>query len=121
MDSTAWVFDEWTTIISIIVAITGIIVGAIGGKSLKEATKIRNEVGNVTDSNLQQAQVINNGLDNFAVIRLTRDTTKEELVDIVERLDKRIDSKGVHIGTEPPEHGRIWVDTSEEESEDLKK
>ena len=86
---------------------------------------------------VQQAQVINNGLDSYAVIRFTRETTKEELqkaiADLqplvwedlddmsekvnatneqVKELTGRIDKMpNIHVGKEPPEHlknGDIW-------------
>ena len=74
---------EWVTWINTGVGIVGIIVGIIGWKSLSTATKIKNSIKANT---VQQAQVINNGLDAYAVIRLSRETTKDELEKIIESL-----------------------------------
>ena len=55
-------------------------------KSLSAAVKIRNNLNASGGSTIQQAQVISNGLDAYAVIRLSRDTTKEELQKIVDEI-----------------------------------
>ena len=128
---------EWVTWINTGVGIIGIVVGIIGWKSLSTATKIKNTIKADKAATVQQAQVINNGLDSYAVIRLTRETTKEELqkaiADLqplvwedlddmsekvnatneqVRELTGRIDKMpNIHVGKEPPEHlknGDIW-------------
>lgn len=128
---------EWATWINTGVGIIGIVVGIIGWKSLSTATKIKNTIKADKAATVQQAQVINNGLDSYAVIRLTRETTKEELqkaiADLqplvwedlddmsekvnatneqVKELTGRIDKMpNIHVGKEPPEHlknGDIW-------------
>ena len=128
---------EWVTWINTGVGIIGIVVGIIGWKSLSTATKIKNTIKADKAATVQQAQVINNGLDSYAVIRLTRETTKEELqkaiADLqplvwedlddmsekvnatneqVTELTGRIDKMpNIHVGKEPPEHlknGDIW-------------
>ena len=129
---------DWVTWINTGVGIIGIVVGIIGWKSLSTATKIKNTIKADKDATVQQAQVINNGLDSYAVIRLTRETTKEELqkaiADLqplvwqdfgdmsekvnatdeqVKELTERIDKMpNIHVGKEPPEHskdGDIWI------------
>ena len=128
---------EWVTWINTGVGIIGIVVGIIGWKSLSTATKIKNTIKADKAATVQQAQVINNGLDSYAVTRLTRETTKEELqkaiADLqplvwedlddmsekvnatneqVKELTGRIDKMpNIHVGKEPPEHlknGDIW-------------
>ena len=128
---------EWVTWINTGVGIIGIVVGIIGWKSLSTATKIKNTIKADKAATVQQAQVIKNGLDSYAVIRLTRETTKEELqkaiADLqplvwedlddmsekvnatneqVKELTGRIDKMpNIHVGKEPPEHlknGDIW-------------
>ena len=128
---------EWVTWINTGVGIIGFVVGIIGWKSLSTATKIKNTIKADKAATVQQAQVINNGLDSYAVIRLTRETTKEELqkaiADLqplvwedlddmsekvnatneqVKELTGRIDKMpNIHVGKEPPEHlknGDIW-------------
>ena len=128
---------EWVTWINTGVGIIGIVVGIIGWKSLSTATKIKNTIKADKAATVQQAQVINNGLDSYAVIRLTRETTKEELqkaiADLqplvwedlddmsekvnatneqVKELTGRIDKMpNIHVGKEPPEqlkNGDIW-------------
>ena len=128
---------EWVTWINTGVGIIGIVVGIIGWKSLSTATKIKNTIKADKAATVQQAQVINNGLDSYAVIRLTRETTKEELqkaiADLqplvwedlddmsekvnatneqVKELTGRIDKMpNIHVGKVPPEqlkNGDIW-------------
>ncbi len=70
-------------IVGAIVGIIGIIVGIIGLKSVTTAIKIKNSINADT---VQQAEIINNGLDAYAVIRLSQETTKEELEKIIENL-----------------------------------
>ena len=70
-------------IIGAIVGIIGIVVGLIGLKSVSTAIKIKNSIKADT---VQQAQIIHNGLDDYAVIRLSQQTTKEELGKIIENL-----------------------------------
>ena len=77
---------NWVTWINTAVGIIGIIVGIIGWKSLSAATKIKNSIKTGDASNIQQAQVIHNGLDDYAVIRLSRETTQEELKKAIELL-----------------------------------
>ena len=75
---------DWVTLVNTGVGVVGIVVGIIGWRSLSAATKIKNSIKANT---VQQAQIINNGLDSYAVIRLSKETTKEELVSIVESLE----------------------------------
>lgn len=118
-------FGEWSTIINSGVGIIGIIVGIIGWRSLSSATKIRNSIKNVQNSTVQQAQTItvNNGLDTYAVIKLSKETTQEELTEIVKRIndtevklssvEKKVDNQPkIHIGSTEPvklKEGDIWL------------
>ena len=70
-------------IIGSVVGIVGIVVGVIGWKSLSAATKIKKSAKADNGSAIQQAQVIHNGLDDYAVIRLSRETTQEELQKVI--------------------------------------
>ena len=85
-------FNEWFTIINTIIGVIGIVVGIIGGKSLHTATKIKNsiKVENTHNSTIQQAQTItvNNGMDTYAVIKISRETTQGELEMIVNRINQ---------------------------------
>ena len=78
---------DWTTWINTGVGIVGIIVGIIGWKSLSAATKINNKVKAEGNSTIQQAQTINNGLDSYAVIRLSKDATQEELLRLISEIN----------------------------------
>ena len=78
--------NDIATWLNTLVGVIGIIVGIIGWKSLSAADKIRNNLNASGGSTIQQAQVISNGLDDYAVIRLSRDTTKEELQKIVNEI-----------------------------------
>lgn len=70
-------------IIGIIVGIIGAVVGIIGLNCVTNAVKIKNSIKADT---VQQAQIIHNGLDDYAVIRLSRETTQEELKKVIESL-----------------------------------
>ena len=74
---------DWVTWFNTVVGVIGIVVGIIGWRSLSEATKIKNTIKAYT---VQQAQIIHNGLDEYAVIRLTKETTQEELERILKDL-----------------------------------
>ena len=78
--------NDIATWINTTIGIIGIVVGIIGWRSLSAATKIVNKVEAKNIDQVQNAQVINNtnGLDSYAVIRLTRDTTKDELQRIID-------------------------------------
>ena len=78
--------NDIATWINTAIGIIGIVVGIIGWRSLSAATKIVNKVEAKNIDQVQNAQVINNtnGLDSYAVIRLTRDTTKDELHRIID-------------------------------------
>lgn len=78
--------NDIATWINTAIGIIGIVVGIIGWRSLSAATKIVNKVEAKNIDQVQNAQVINNtnGLDSYAVIRLTRDTTKDELQRIID-------------------------------------
>lgn len=134
---------DWVTWINTAVGIIGIIVGIIGWKSLTTATKIKNKAKADNGASIQQAQTINNGLDSYAVIRLSKDTTQEELVRLVKEIDlvskndvanaisehvlptqkqlNELEEKveampKIHVGPiapENPQDGDLWVDTSE--------
>ena len=122
-------FDDWIAIFNSFIGIVGIVVGIIGLRSLKAAMEIKNSVKNVSNSTVQQAQTItvNNGLDTYAVIKLSKEVTKEELAEIVERInntdskissvEKKIDSQPkIHIGSEKPKesnNGDIWFQTED--------
>lgn len=134
---------DWVTWINTAVGIIGIIVGIIGWKSLTTATKIKNKAKANNGASIQQAQTINNGLDSYAVIRLSKDTTQEELARLVKEIDlaskndianaiseqvaptqKQLNSleekveamPRVHYGPTAPENprdGDIWIEITE--------
>lgn len=96
-------FDEWSAIVGIVVSIIGIVVGTIGAKSLSVANKTKNSINKVSGSTVNQAQnlTVNNGLDSYAVIKLAKDVTQEELKEIVKRIDSDIE-KIKKIKDKPP-------------------
>lgn len=114
-------FNEWFTIINTIVGIVGVIVGIAGGKSLHTAMKIRNSIKGAQGSTIQQAQIITNntGMDEFAVIRLSRETTQEQLKEIVSKLtsvEEKVSNlppaSEIHVDrvepTKPLKKNEIW-------------
>lgn len=78
--------NDVVTWVNTLVGIIGIVVGIIGWKSLNAAIKIRNSLNASDSSTIQQAQIITNGLDSYAVIRLSRDTTREELQKVINEI-----------------------------------
>ena len=110
-------------IINTVVGIIGIIVGIIGGKALSAANKNRSKIKNANNSTIQQAQIINNGLDSYAVIKLSQETTQEELANIIERInnaERKLDETVNNIENSPkiftrkdspenPKEGDIWI------------
>jgi len=125
-------FGEWLGVIGILVGLIGIIVGIIGGRSLYISRSMNNTIKNPKDSTIQQAQTINNGLDSYAVIKLSKDTTKEELQSIVSSLainekklgeiEQKMDkSPNIFVGTEEPKdskEGDLWLHIIEEKKEE---
>ncbi|HRY78581.1 MAG TPA: hypothetical protein P5154_07455, partial [Candidatus Izemoplasmatales bacterium] len=76
-------FGEWLGVIGIMVGLIGIVVGIIGGRSLSISRSMNNTIRNPKNSTVQQAQTINIGLDSYAVIKLSKETTQEELQSII--------------------------------------
>lgn len=116
--------SELLAVIGIIVGLIGVIVGLVGiySLSITNKGKIRNR--DVNNSSIQQGTIINNGLDSYAVIKLTKDITKEELESVIKKLNKQdneIESikdtvskqPRFHVGTEEPKDakdGDIWFE-----------
>ena len=82
--------SDYITIIGIFVGIIGIVIGIIGLYNISYAKKIINKVTleNSSGNIINQAEVIYNGLESYAVIKLSRETTKEELCEIINRIDR---------------------------------
>lgn len=78
--------NDWVTWINTAVGLIGIIVGLIGVKNIYDAKKIFNSVKAGDNANIQQAEVIYNGLDNYAVIKLSKEATKEELEKVISEM-----------------------------------
>lgn len=122
-------FNELSTFLNTGVGIIGIIVGIIGWRSLRNSIEIKNSINNVNNSTVQQVQTLNlnNGLDSYAVIKLSKETTKEELVSLVEQIndtyakisivEDKIDKQPkIHIGSEKPKeskNGDVWFQIEE--------
>lgn len=118
-------FNEISTIINSVVGIIGIVVGVIGWKSLTAAVKIKNINKDIQNSTVNQAQTItvNNGLDTYAVIKISRETTQEELSEIIQRIsnaeevikntkDEIDKSPHIYVGEEEPRNAKnndIWI------------
>lgn len=104
----------WVTIFNTAVGIIGIVVGIIGLRSLSTVNKIRNNTGDVRESTIQQAQTINvnNGLDTYAIIKLSKQVTQEELAGIVERIIS-VEDTAISIKQEMDTQPKIQVSSSE--------
>lgn len=106
-------FSDWIEIWSLIVGVVGAVVGIIGCLNLSKANKIAAKC--ITNSKITQAEtlIVNNGVDTYAVIKIARETTQEELKNIVDNLaattldlkelQKQVDEiPRIHSGKEPP-------------------
>lgn len=105
-------------IINCIVGVIGTLVGIMGCFCLSKANKLKAK--EIRNSTINQAEtlIVQNGLDSYAVIKLAKETTKEELQTITtslsattldlkklrEELDKR---PKIYFGTEPPPEGKL--------------
>ena len=79
-------FSDWIGIIGLAVGLVGVVVGIIGCFNLSKANKLKTKKISNSTINQTETMIVNNGLDNYAVIKLARDTTKEELQEITETL-----------------------------------
>jgi len=118
-------------IIGIVVGLIGVVVGVIGWKNITTANNIKNRAKADNGATIQQAQTINNGMDSYAVIRLSKDTTQEELVRLVKelnmaskndvssaisKLEEKVDAlPKIHVGpTEPDDKSVVlWINPDE--------
>ncbi len=76
-------------VISIALGAIGVIVGVIGCMCLSKANKL--SAKEIKDSTVQQAETIttiNYGADTYAVIKIAKDVTKEEMEKIVSQVSK---------------------------------
>jgi hypothetical protein len=98
-------------IVGSIASIIGIPLAIIGIKCLAKANKLTAKF--ICDSSINQAETItihNHGADTFAIIKIARDTTKEELDSILPRLFESIQNvteqvarmPRTYTGTGPP-------------------
>ncbi|MFA5006712.1 MAG: hypothetical protein WC509_04520 [Candidatus Izemoplasmatales bacterium] len=125
-------FDEWLGVIGIMVGLIGIVVGIIGGRSLSISRSMNNTIRNPKNSTVQQAQTINIGLDSYAVIKLSKETTQEELQSIISSLasnEKKLGDIEQQIMNTPtttvskeapknPKNGDVWIQIKEDENKD---
>ena len=79
-------FSDWTGLLGLIVGVIGVVVGVIGCLNLSKANNIKAK--NITGGTINQAEtlIVNNGVDTYAVIKIAKETTKEELKGIVDDL-----------------------------------
>lgn len=122
--------SDWIGIIGIVSTIVGIIVGIIGWKSLNKANQIHaTSIDNSPITQGENVTIINNGNDTYAIMKIARDTTRDELSEIVHRLSSIKEEVNVmkhevasiprfHVGTTPPQgakEGDIWFRTVDKE------
>ncbi len=90
-------------IIGIVVGIIGVITGIIGGKSLTKANKI--SAKSIQGSNIADTiSIINNGSDTYAIKKIAKDITKEELSKIAVRfreIDQRLKAVKKDLESQP--------------------
>ena len=111
-------FSDWIGIWSLIVGVVGAVVGIIGCLNLSKANKIAAKC--ITNSKITQAEtlIVNNGVDTYAVIKIAKETTQEEL-DLKE-LQKQVDEiPRIYSGKEPPpdnlRDGDVYLQLESEE------
>lgn len=98
---------NWITWLNTGVGIVGIVVGIIGLKNICYAKRIVNKFTASDNATIQQATVIHNGLDGYEVVKLSEETTKSIIKEVVEELKTEIAGKQLRIryGTDLPEEG----------------
>lgn len=123
-------FSDWIGIWSLIVGVVGAVVGIIGCLNLSKANKIVAKC--ITNSKITQAEtlIVNNGVDTYAVIKIAKETTQEELKNIVDNLaattldlkelKKQVDEiPRIYSGKEPPpdnlRDGDVYLQLESEE------
>lgn len=105
--------DQIIGIAGLCVGIIGVVVGIIGCFCLSKANKLK--AREIKNSTINQAEtiVVNNGVDNYAIIKLAKDVTQEELKAIsetlsattldLEKLKKELSAMPkIHLGAGPP-------------------
>lgn len=123
-------FSDWIGIWSLIVGVVGAVVGIIGCLNLSKANKIAAKC--FINSKITQAEtlIVNNGVDTYAVIKIAKETTQEELKNIVDNLaattldlkelKKQVDEiPRIYSGKEPPpdnlRDGDVYLQLESEE------
>ncbi len=105
--------DQIISIASLSVGVIGVIVGIIGCFCLSKANKLKAKTIQNSTINQAETMIVNNGVDNYAIIKIAKDVTQEELRGIsetlsattldLERLKKQIAGMPkIHYGVEPP-------------------
>ncbi len=114
---------NYIDVIDLLLGIIGIIGAIIGVFNLVVYNKFKNYTKGNNSGIINQAQVINNGLDSYAIIKLTREITQEQLEDIVQNLkntEKGLNDVKEQISQMPriftgpekpkdPKEGDIWL------------
>lgn len=79
-------FSDWVGLLGLIVGVIGVVVGIIGCMNLSKANQIKAK--NITGGTINQAEtlIVNNGVDTYAVIKIAKETTQEELKGVAESL-----------------------------------
>ena len=113
-------FSDWIGIWSLIVGVVGAVVGIIGCLNLSKANKIAQA----------ETLIVNNGVDTYAVIKIAKETTQEELKNIennlaattldLKELQKQVDEiPRIYSGKEPPpdnlRDGDVYLQLESEE------
>ena len=80
-------FSDWLGLLGLIVGVIGVVVGIIGCFNLSKANKIKAK--KISGGTINQAEtlIVNNGVDTYAVIKIAKETTQEELKDVVDGLE----------------------------------
>lgn len=108
-------FADIIGIISLIVGVVGVVVGIIGCCCLTKANKLKVEEINNSTINQADTLIVNNGVDTYAVIKIAKDITQEELKGFTDslsattldlaKLREEIDAMPkIHIGKELPQN-----------------
>lgn len=102
-------------VIGIVVGVIGIIVGIVGWKSLAASKEIKSKT--ISNSTINQADtlIVQNGTDTYAIFKIAKEVTQEELKGIATELEAttldiaKLKSEleampRIYSGTEPPDN-----------------
>lgn len=77
--------SEWLGIIGIVLSVVSIIVGLCAHSKLNKFSA--RDIKNSTIAQGENVTIINNGTDAYAIVKIAKDVTQEEIKKLAERLE----------------------------------